>query len=299
MPRPALFIGVVSHPATRFPVNQGPDGLAAQLARHIETLGLACEVSVNMENLWTAGIGAGTLTAPWALELDRKAVQRSLSAQLGLEGRWDDYLGRAWAPRRQLRRLMLRLGRIRRRFSPPPPTSLRRLLNIELSHLDLLERGLASGAAWTLVLEDDAFAADVSDLAEGLAGLLDDATGIAYVNLSHSFSHMGLGIEHLLSATRLFTWQGSVPRAVVLAERPVTNTVCAILYSRAFAQSLLSAWQDVPVDPIVPVDWKLNEVVMKLHAQGAIGTIQTRLGACAIIEPPPIAQGSMWAEVRT
>ena len=42
----ALFIGVVSHPATRFTTSVGPDGLGQQLAAHLGALGVVPYSSV-------------------------------------------------------------------------------------------------------------------------------------------------------------------------------------------------------------------------------------------------------------
>lgn len=162
---------------------------------------------------------------------------------------------------------------------------LRRLLNIELSHLDLMRRGLDSGAPWVLILEDDGFVDNLSDLVEGLDGLMGGTA--SYVNLSASFSPRELGIEHLLAPASV-GWQGSHPRSVLAADRPVTNTVCAILYSAEFLALLVSAMDRLPMEPVVPIDWKLNTALMDLHAEGMAPP-----DTCLLVEPAPIAQMSM------
>jgi hypothetical protein len=107
------------------------------------------------------------------------------------------------------------------------------------------------------------------------------------VNLSESFTPRELGIDHLLAHVVGCTWAGTRRRNVLVAERPVTNTVCAILYSSEFLHSLLEALEGLPIEPIVPIDWRLNEGLMALHDSG------TAIGACWMVEPAPIVQMSM------
>lgn len=234
----------------------------------------------------------------WLLDLDRGAIQRSLSAQLGLEFRWQRYLRRPRTWKRFLMNVGLLVGRVRRWLFPPNARSLRRLLNIERSHLDLLEQGLASGAHWIVILEDDALTSDVQDLAVGLAGLTVQES-IAYVNLSHSFDHAGLGIAHVLERSTQLQWAGSTAREMFIANPPVTNTVCAIAYHREFIVELLETWKSLPIDPVVPIDWKLNEALMRMHQKGHGGTAADGLRTCVFVEPPPIRQGSMAPRVNS
>lgn len=273
MTESALFIGVVSHEGSRFAVSQGPKGLAARLAVALPRV----EVAVNIVDLLPA-------QSDW---VGPKQVQASLTAERAVDRRWASFLGRTSSPRwwgvygaRGLRRAWQRL-------QPPGDGVLRRLINIELSHLDLMRRGLASGAPWVLILEDDAFTSDISDLSGGLTALLAQPEGPAYVNLSESFTPDELGIARLLSPARI-GWQGTADRTVLTAERPVTNTVCAILYSSAFLQDLVAQLDALPMEPVVPIDWKLNEALMRLYAAGTI-----RAGDCWLVEPGPIAQMSM------
>ena len=164
----------------------------------------------------------------------------------------------------------------------------RRLLNIELSHLDLMRRGLASGAAWVLILEDDALSPDLTDIATGLTGLMATSPAPSFVNLSQSFTTAQLGIDHLLSPVAGAAWQGSLPREILQSGRPVTNTVCAILYSAQFLGELVMALDALPMEPVVPIDWKLNLALMNVFEAGAFPQ-----GSCWLVEPAPIRQMSM------
>lgn len=277
----ALFIGVVSHEGSRFAVSQGPDGLGEQLARALRDRGTDVTVQVNTADLHD----------PAAVPVSSRTVQESLTEQLHLDRRWAAYLagsrGPAWWAQHGLR-WMRRLDQSIRR---PDPRMVERLLNIEFSHLDLLRTGLSSGATWVLVLEDDAASMDVDDCAAGLLGLMANAPQPAFVNVSESFTPAQLGIEHLLSEMPGTTWAGSVDRHVLGASRPVTNTVCAILYRSSFVTRLLAAWDALPLEPVVPIDWKLNLVLMGLFESGECGP-----GDCWQVDPGPIDQQSMHAE---
>ena len=292
------FIGVVSHASSRFGVNQGPEGLGSRLAQALSNLGCRSEVVVNTADLWDGRLDQGALDSQWAVNLDRSAVQRSLTAQLALERRWSTYLGLSTSLRDRFRNFALRLGRLRRRIQSPSPSSLRRLLNIELSHLDLWQRGINSGASWILVLEDDAFSADIHDLAAGLVGLTSESGHLAFVNMSRSFSALELRIEYLLGHDPHMQWQGFQYRELLIAARPVTNTVCAIAYHRDFLIKLLETWRSLPVDPVVPIDWKLNQALMQLYRTGNFALSDSEFGACLMVMPEPIVQGSMALETE-
>ncbi len=271
-----LFIGVVSHEGSRFARSQGTEGLAARLSTSLTERGVSCTVVVNTENLFR-----GTVTP--------HDVQRSLTAQLALDRQWAIYLDRprgvSWWGGQALRWA----HRAQQRIQAPGVGMVTRLMNIELSHVDLLRRGRASEAPWILILEDDADAPDVDDLADGLLGIMHAAgRQPGYVNISHSFSAAELGVSHLLSPVEGVRWQGDRLRTILGARKPVTNTVCAIAYRSSFVDDLLRAFDELPLDPVVPIDWKLNLALMALQREGGLGA-----GDCWQIDPAPILQLSM------
>lgn len=274
MTGPALFVGVVSHEGSRFAVSQGPAGLASQLAQALP----GTVVAVNTADL----LDETTLpvTSPMA--------QATLTAELRLDREWANYLGRTRGPRWWVMHGLRWARRGWLRVRPPGPHMVRRLLNIEFSHLDLMRRGLASGAPWVLIVEDDGFTSDISDLSTGLAGLMAANPSPAYVNVSESFTTEELGIDHLLRPVARQAWAGAVPRSIVQADRPVTNTVCAILYSAPFLADLVRVMDALPVEPVVPIDWKLNLALIRMFESGQIGA-----GECWLVEPAPIRQMSM------
>lgn len=286
-----LFIGVVSHPASRFAMNTGPGGLAQLLARQLTTAGVQTTVVVNAENAYE----------PSMMAIDGRAVARSLHAQLRVESAWRDFLREGWDPAGRLRGLAAHgVRRVREwaRFIRPWHSAdvdsagarrIRRLINIELSHFSLMRQAVRSGAEWTLIVEDDAATRDLDDCSQGLLGLM--AAGPrqpSYVNVSQSFDSHDLGIAHLVAPVAGTAWQGSQRRSLLASTRPVTNTVCAILYRTSFVRQLLEVTDAMPLDPVIPIDWKLNVALMRLFESGALTD-----GDCWTVTPAPIDQLSM------
>jgi hypothetical protein len=225
-----------------------------------------------------------------SLVIDEGLVQSSLDAEHRVMDQWENYLNVGRPGIRSLAtRSLRRVRRLQKRVSSPGPAMVRRLLNIEASHVDLLRRGLEIGTDWIIVLEDDAETADLEDCATGLASLLA-ISGVqpAYINISRSFTPEELGIAHLLAAEPVQTWAGPVPRVVLSSSKPVTNTVCAIAYRAQFVAQLLDRWESMPVTPVVPIDWKLNQALMAMHADGDLGPSD-----CWLVEPAPIVQQSI------
>ena len=286
MSTPALFIGVVSYVGSRFSISQGEGGLAALLADTLEQRGIPTAVSVSTDDRHD----------PAVLWVDESVIQGSLSAQQQLEDAWLDYVRAGKAPSARARANSgLRWGRRQwRRLRGPGPGPVTRLINIELAHAALLSAGLASRAPWILIVEDDAATCDVADCAEGVLGLMASVPdSVAFVNVSESFPLAELGIDHLLTPSAQ-PWAGQVPRSVLTAERPVTNTVCAILYRATFAAELLAEFDRMPMTPVVPIDWKLNAALMHMHADGRLGP-----DSCLLVSPGPIDQLSMRPTAET
>jgi len=273
---PTLFIGVVSYEGSRFAINQGESGLAQTLSRAIA----GSEVQVLTQNLFDeAGGQVGT-----------GDVQASLTTERDVERRWSAFLDRPEDISSVVKRTARKAKRVWQRAQPPSPRSVRRLFNIEMSHLELMRQGLDSRAPWILILEDDAWSSDIDDLALGLAQLMETTSppeSFGYANLSASFSPQELGIDHLLQQSQL-TWNGTTRRDILLSSLPVTNTVCAILYSAEFLTDLLEAMNQLPTKPIVPIDWKLNCALMLLFDRGRVDDT-----TCVFVQPSPIKQLSM------
>lgn len=275
----SIFIGLVSHEGSRFAESQGPDGLAMQLATSLQELGASTQVHINTANL------LDTAQNP----ITEAMTQASLTAQLHLERTWARFLQRSMGIRWWAIHGLRWSRRTFQRIQSPGPDMTKRLLNIELSHRDLLQSGISSGSEWILVLEDDASSNNITDCAHGMLGLMrDDLHRPRFVNISQSFTTSELGIDALLTAVPEVQWQGTQTRFVLQSYRPVTNTVCAILYRASFAQQLLATFDELPMEPVVPIDWKLNLALMAMYRNGYV-----KSGDCWLIDPAPIVQTSM------
>ncbi len=286
-----LFIGVVTHPGTRFAESSTPRGLAASLADRLASRGLTAEVSIHGEDAWT----------PTLLPIDDAEIKKSIVAELDAEARWRLFQSPR-TPRMAMTAFMtLRRTYRRRTFLPkgtvvddrhPGYRMVRRLANIELAHLALLRQARDAGARWALILEDDA-TAEADQAAEVLAQLLrkaDDLDQPLYVNVSRSFDEQRLRIEgHLTDIGGIKT--GAEEIRILSAERPVTNTVCAVLYRGSFLPSLLDAMDAIPLSPVIPIDWKLNTALLDLSDAQRL-----QAGDCWTLRPAPIVQGSMHTE---
>jgi hypothetical protein len=274
----SLFVGVVSHERSRFAVSQGPEGLAEQLAAGLRGLDVSVDLQINIADLWDA------VRHP----VDDVTVRQTLRAQSQLEKDWDTYLD---PPMSLTARVRSRASRYLRDLESAIRSTkvpmVKRLINIELSHLDLFDAGLASGAKWVLVLEDDAMTPNVTDCVAGIAGLTRTTTTPGFVNLSQSFSLEELGIAHLLQPAGA-TWQGSIERQILTAQRPVTNTVCAVMYHSEFLRRMVQAMRQLPFYPVVPIDWRINQALMAMVEAGTAG-----VNTAWFVEPGPIDQMSM------
>jgi len=278
MPGNSVFIGLVSHSKSTFTQSQGPLGLSARLAKSFSDLGVSTQIKINTANLFDEN----------EFELTAAMARASVREEIRLESAWFRFLER----RDRIGQGVRVLGRwmwfgLKWR-SNSQIKELRRLLNIEYSHVDLYRSGLESGCEWVIVLEDDAFAVDPESLVAGLVGLFESSGGVKMINLSTSFSPTEIGIAHLLSPVVSVGWAGSSARVVLASARPATNTVCAIAFRKNFLRDLVEDFDSHSADSVVPIDWKLNASLMRLWASDSIGA-----GECWFIEPGPVLQLSM------
>ena len=274
----SVFIGLVSHVRSSFSQNQGSEGLAALLAIALRELGHECESRVITENLFDEN--------PFLLtpEMSRESVFE----EIRLESQWFEFLERG----DRLGQLVRVAGRRARFFlnwrKNSQDRELRRLLNIEYSHIDLYRRAVGSGASWAIILEDDATSADVNGLLNGLLPLIQSNASVKMINLSESFTLDQIGVRHLLCPLDGLHWGGNSARRLLGVRKPATNTVCAIAFRTDFLAEILADFDAQPAFPVVPIDWKLNATLMRLYESGAIGANE-----CLFIEPAPIIQLSM------
>ena len=282
-----LLIGLVTHARSRFLDSAGPHGAVARIAAAVsgDVTTLICD-----EDLFDDEQEALTHHALDQSTRDYSAVQREWVDYLaqGHRSAFSRHFYRAWG------RARLRAAQVVHADSTTPQqgmSSLTRLLNIELAHLSLMQTAVDCGAHWTLIIEDDATCTEPLAIAKNLDALMtlpsDERPWL--VNLSCSFTPRELGTAHLLRPAP-FTWQGDITREVLTASRPVTNTVCANLYSGDFLPTLLERWRALPMVPVVPIDWKLNRILMDMHRTGEFPAER-----CWTVEPGPLVQGSLHA----
>ena len=272
----SVFIGLVSHSKSPYLQSQGLGGLSAQLAQSFSDLGVSSQIQIHTANLFDQSEFA----------LTPKMARASVREEIRLESAWSRFLQR---PDRISQRVRV-LGRSIRFYlgwkSNSKTKELRRLLNIEYSHVDLYRLGVESGCDWVIILEDDAFARTPATLAAGLKGVFSSSHNVKMINLSESFALSEIGIEHLLTDTHSSDWpEGETAYSSL---RPATNTVCAIAFRADFLRDLVADFDSEPAEPVVPIDWKLNAGLMRLWANGLI-----RAGECWFIEPGPVLQLSM------
>lgn len=286
---PTVFLGLVTHRATRFPESQGETGLLAQIHQELQTRGVSSVVSVHDADHFDAAL----------VPLTKAEVTASIVAELDLEQRWRIYVRpeKAGIPLTAF----MGLRRLYRRIRLAPPWSsdaeasapgaamLRRLVNIELAHLHLMNQAMEQGAEWALIVEDDAQSSDPRAFADALADFISthgSARQPRYVNVSRSFETDPLGIERHLTPDG--EWDAGT--RILRADQPLTNTVCAILYRTDFLRELMPALESIPLSPVLPIDWKLNAALLDLNQRGSLGA-----GDCWFLDPGPLAQGSMHA----
>lgn len=273
-----VFIGLVSHSKSSFAQSQGPLGLSARLAQGFSDRGVWSQVQINTANLFDEN----------EYELTAAMARSSVREEIRLECAWYRFLGRQGRLSQGVRVLgrWVRFGV--NWWSYSRTRELRRLLNIEYSHVDLYRRGVESGCEWVIILEDDAFAEDPESLASSLVDLFEFPKVPKMINLSTSFSLAEIGIGHLLTQVPSVTWPGSDFGAVLASSRPATNTVCAIAFRSDFLRKIVTDFDSQRLEAVVPIDWKLNASLMRLWDNGSIGASE-----CWFIEPGPVLQLSM------
>ena len=274
-----LFIGLVTYPGTRFPDSRSTSGLLAQLERKCTALGLEVETAIVDGNLFD----------PTDLSLNASSIKASIEAELDAEGHWEQYLTGRITHLNRVKRAIRKFHR-RTQFLGKNQTRgermIQRLANIELAHIHLMKQAVNARASWALILEDDAATQDVASLARSFQAFLQrEDPSPDFVSLSASFTPQQLGVQHRIQSET--DWPSSTtPRRALVMKPAVTNTVCAVLYRGAFLRDLLSMLNQIPLSPIIPIDWKLNTALMRLQDSN-------RAATCWLIEPAPIEQRSM------
>ena len=283
---PSVFLGLVTHDATRFPQARGPQGLLAQTQKVLRDRDINVQSEIHSANRF----------AELNLRISASDVRASIEAELSLEAAWHRYLEpdkshivtrfrlNAW---RNYRIFNEAVRKSKKHHGPRGRAGIERLINIELAHLHLMESATKSASNWVLILEDDAMTPDPRTFADDFANFVLRDSSLpppAFVNASQSFDAQDLRVAHLL--TPIGDWGSGV--TILQSSQPVTNTVCAVLYQHDFLIQLMKQLEGIPTQPVLPIDWKLNLALMKMfHSK------KFNAGDCWLLRPAPITQGSM------
>ena len=265
-----LFIGLVTHARSQFPESRGSDGLMGQLADELSAIGM--EISTYCEDRDLADSME---------ELTAQELANSRHYLLQVQRDWASYISQD----SKSLRLQQWVARVRRAVEPQSSRAARRLLNIELAHLEIMTASLATGADFTLVIEDDAQCPDVKALAGDLHDLMMRTEAPYMSHVSTSFSPEQLGIDGLVKGEER-RWSNGGHEFRLL--RPVTNTVCATMYRQDFMLDLHQRWRAEELVPVIPVDWRLNSLLMGMYATGDLPK-----GYATVVFPSPIIQRSL------
>jgi hypothetical protein len=167
-----------------------------------------------------------------------------------------------------------------------------RLLNIDLSHLRVYRAALESHAGAILVIEDDAWIRDDSNAFAVLKTLLYRlrVNDPEFVNLSESLSLQELGVSEIVGQPE--ACDDLVGAQVCSCLRPVTNTVCAVLFSRSCVELLIADIDRRKWWPVIPIDWRLNRMILDGWKSGTLDAM-----SCSWVTPGIFLQGSMHSQV--
>lgn len=275
-----LFIGLVTHPRSRFNADGRATTRLTELGKMLRGQGFTVQTLISDRNDFDEmpqGIGFATrIKSAWLQVETEKSWSQYLQAANGTKA-IDGSPGRMFYLAMFIKRAISFLVSAR---------PLERLANIDSSHLRVLREGINSGADWILVIEDDGVAENISRVAENLAvliPLIDSEKTDTLVNLSESISDAELGVDAIMARARQahsFANGGKV----VQVSPPISNTVCANVYSRGFAARFAMGIEEQGIFPSIPIDWRLNRFLMDPAATDI---------ECFWIIPGMFIQGSM------
>jgi len=151
-----------------------------------------------------------------------------------------------------------------------------RVLNINSSHLKVLEKQKALNCDFVLILEDDAKFPGKREFTEILDQLREisnnELTNKYYIDLSESFTLSELNAENQLDKTFSYSFEvGDIKVQMQKMKIPITNTVCAIYYEKRMAEIFrlfLDSRTKTRFYKYIPVDWVFNEMILEIKEQG-------------------------------
>jgi hypothetical protein len=277
---PKLFIGLVTHPRSRFNADGRATTQITDLSEMLRGYGFMVQTLISNRNDFDE--------SPQRIGFITRI--KSAWLQVKTEKSWSKYLQAANGSKavgRSPGRLFYLAMFVKRAISFLVSTqALKRLANIDLSHLRILREGINSQADWILVIEDDGVAGNISLVAENLSAVIP-LFGIGksgtLINLSQSICDAELGVGAIMAnASEVHSFGGG--GKVFQVSPAISNTVCANLYSLGFARKFASAIEGQKVLPSIPIDWRLNRLLMDAVATNI---------ECYWVVPGMFVQGSM------
>jgi hypothetical protein len=282
---PKIFIGLVTHPHSRFNSKGQASQRIIELANALSQLGTNVVTLISDRNDFSSSgevIGIA----------DRV---RSAWRQAQVEKAWDEYLRESTGSDFDARKhggIFFSGMFVKRAISfLLNSSSLARLANIDFSHLRVLKEGVATGAEWVLIIEDDAQFAEPVGTADALRTVLDFLAGHSgniFINLSESMDAVQLKVDEIISGGNSVLALANDSELLEISPA-ISNTVCANIYSNDFARDFVSAIETQGIFPSVPIDWRLNQLIMEDR--------ETPM-ECYWVIPGVFLQGSMHAISR-
>jgi len=278
-------MGLVTYPNSRFNSEDQASQRIIELANAVQRFGIDVEIHISDRNEFSSSdkvIGF----------VDRV---RSAWNQVLIEKAWSGYVRKSGGSNFPSRKhgIAFFSGMFVKRVIRylVNSSSLTRLANIDLSHLYLLKEGVACGADWVMIIEDDAHFGDSVETAGILRTVIDFLDGRSsrvFVNLSESIDSVELRVDELVSSNNSVLTLSNESQLLRISPA-ISNTVCANFYSHHFAHEFANAIEIQGILPSVPIDWRLNQLIMD--------TRDTPLD-CYWIKPGLFLQGSMHSDPK-
>jgi len=280
-----IFIGLVTYPQSRFNSEGQASQRIIELANAMQRLGINVGTLISDRNDFpSSGKVIGVV--------DRV---RSAWNQVLIEKAWEEYVRESDDSNSRSRKhgVPFFSGMFVKRANSylSNSSSLARLANIDLSHLRLLKEGVASGADWVLIIEDDARFGDTVTTAGMLRTViefLDGQSSHVFINLSESIDAVELRVDGIVSGGNSVLTLTNESELLGISPA-ISNTVCANMYSHHFAREFASAIEVQGILPSIPIDWRLNQLIMETKATPV---------ECFWIKPGLFLQGSMHSDTK-
>ena len=156
-----------------------------------------------------------------------------------------------------------------RNFRHSEKIKAKRLFNILLGHMSILEQFVQSGMNYALILEDDVKYDKTSDSLEGLLSFtnlcLPHLSRDFFINVSESFTLAELGAESVKGELKYYyETKDKLVQRFYNMDRPVLNTTGAVIYSSHFAHFLLNELKKKSAKRsyrTIPMDWLTQDII--------------------------------------